>query len=56
MWQSISERRRWALVVALVALALAAINVWWVHTYRRGYPFSVDEAAYTTIALVDYET
>ena len=55
MWRSISERRRWAAVVALAALALAAINVWWVSTYRQGYPLDVDEAGYTAIALVDYE-
>jgi 4-amino-4-deoxy-L-arabinose transferase-like glycosyltransferase len=54
VWQSISERRRWALVVLAAALALAVLNVWWVATYRRGYPFDVDEAGYTTYALVNY--
>lgn len=49
-----SERARWALVVALGALALVAINVWWVATYRHGYPLNVDEAGYTSIGLVDY--
>lgn len=49
-----SESARWALVVALGALALAAINLWWVAEYRHGYPFNVDEAGYTAIGLVDY--
>jgi 4-amino-4-deoxy-L-arabinose transferase-like glycosyltransferase len=49
-----SEGARWALVVAFGALALAAINLWWVAEYRHGYPFNVDEAGYTTIGLVDY--
>lgn len=49
-----SERARWALIVALGALLLVALNVWWVATYRHGYPFDVDEAGYTSIALIDY--
>lgn len=49
-----SDRARWALVVAIGALALVAINLWWVAEYRHGYPFNVDEAGYTSIGLVDY--
>jgi len=49
-----SETARWALVVAAGALLLVALNVWWVATYRHGYPFNVDEAGYTSIALTDY--
>jgi hypothetical protein len=41
-------------VVLAVGLALAALNVWWLATYRHGYPFDVDEAGYTTFALVNY--
>ncbi len=51
---ALSERARWALVVAAGALLLVAIDVWWVATYRHGYPLDVDEAGYTTIALADY--
>lgn len=49
-----SERARWALVVAIGALALVAVNLWWVAEYRHDYPFNVDEAGYTAIGLVDY--
>lgn len=49
-----SERLRWALVVALGALLLLALDAWWVATYRHGYPLNIDEAAYTTIGLNDY--
>jgi len=49
-----SERARWALVVAVGALALVVINLWWIAEYRHGYPFNVDEAGYTSIGLVDY--
>lgn len=49
-----SQRARWALIVALGSLALVALDVWWVATFRHGYPFDVDEAGYTSIALADY--
>src|ERR1044072_6595475 len=42
-----SERTRWALVVAVGALLLAALNLWWVMRFREGYPFDIDEAGYT---------
>jgi hypothetical protein len=35
-------------------LVVAAIDIWWVMTYRHGYPFDVDEAGYTTFGLIDY--
>jgi 4-amino-4-deoxy-L-arabinose transferase-like glycosyltransferase len=54
MWQRASAKARWALVVAVGALILAAINVWWFETYRHGYPFDIDEAGYTTFGLIDY--
>jgi len=54
MWQRLSPRARWGLLVALVALALAALDVWWFETYRHNFPFDVDEAGYTTFGLVDY--
>lgn len=54
MWAGVSERRRWALIVLVAALLLAALDLWWVHTYRQGYPLSIDEAGYTSIALGDY--
>jgi hypothetical protein len=49
-----SAGARWALVVALGALALAALNLWWVLSYRQGYPLNVDESGYTAIGLSDY--
>jgi 4-amino-4-deoxy-L-arabinose transferase-like glycosyltransferase len=45
---------RWALIVALGCLVMAAINVWWVATYRHGYPMDVDENGYTMIGVVDF--
>jgi Dolichyl-phosphate-mannose-protein mannosyltransferase len=49
-----SERARWTLAVAVGVLLLMALNLWWVLTYRQGYPLNVDEAGYTSIALVDW--
>lgn len=49
-----SERARWALIVAAGVLALVALNLWWVLTYRKGFPLNVDEAGYTSIALTDW--
>jgi hypothetical protein len=49
-----SERLRWALVVAAAGLALLAVDAWWIASHRHGYPLNIDEAAYTTIGLVDY--
>lgn len=54
MWQRTSLGKRWALLVAVVALLLAAINVWWFLTYRDGYPLDIDEAGYTAFGLADY--
>jgi hypothetical protein len=54
VWRSISERGRWALVVLAAALTLAAVNAWWVATYRHGFPFDVDEAGYSTFAVVEH--
>lgn len=49
-----SERARWALIVAAGTLVLVGINLWWVFTYRKGFPLNVDEAGYTSIALTDH--
>lgn len=49
-----SERARWALVVAVGALLLAAFHVWWIATHRYGYPLNIDEAGYTAIGVIDY--
>ncbi len=49
-----SERARWALAVAAGTLVLVGINLWWVLTYRQGFPLNVDEAGYTSIALTDH--
>jgi 4-amino-4-deoxy-L-arabinose transferase-like glycosyltransferase len=50
----LSSTRKWALVVLVGCIALAAVNVWWVATHRHGYPFDVDEAGYTMIGLNDW--
>jgi 4-amino-4-deoxy-L-arabinose transferase-like glycosyltransferase len=49
-----SESARWALIVAAGTLLLVGINLWWVLTYRHGFPLNVDEAGYTSIALTDH--
>lgn len=49
-----SERARWALVVAIGTLLLAAVHIWWIATYRHGYPLDVDEAGYIGIGVTDY--
>jgi len=49
-----SERTRWTLAVAVGVLLLAALNFWWVLTYRKGFPLNVDEAGYNAIALTDW--
>jgi Dolichyl-phosphate-mannose-protein mannosyltransferase len=54
MLPALSQRVRWALVVAAGMLLLVAIDVWWVATYRHGYPLDIDEAGYTLIGFVDY--
>ncbi len=54
MWARVSERGRWALVVLLAALALVALDAWWIATFRHGYPFDVDEAGYMSISLNNY--
>jgi hypothetical protein len=49
-----SERARWTLIVAAGVLALVAVNLWWVLTYRKGLPLNVDEAGYASIGLTDW--
>jgi 4-amino-4-deoxy-L-arabinose transferase-like glycosyltransferase len=45
---------RWALIVAAGCVVMAAINVWWVATYRHGYPMDVDENGYTMIGVINF--
>ena len=45
---------RWALIVAIGCLVIAAINVWWIATYRHGYPMDVDENGYTMIGIINF--
>jgi hypothetical protein len=54
MWQRASTTQRWAVAVAVGALILVAIDVWWFVTYRDGFPLNVDEAGYTSIGLIDW--
>jgi Dolichyl-phosphate-mannose-protein mannosyltransferase len=51
---SLSQRARWALIVAAGCLLLAAFHVWWIAAHRKGYPLNVDEAGYLAIGIVDY--
>ncbi len=39
--------------LAFLVTAVVVVDVWWVMTNRRGYPFDIDEAGYLTRALVD---
>lgn len=52
--RNLSPAWRWALIVAIGCLVMAAINVWWVATYRHGYPMDVDENGYTMIGIIDF--
>jgi 4-amino-4-deoxy-L-arabinose transferase-like glycosyltransferase len=52
--QNLTPSWRWALIVALGCLAMVAINVWWIATYRHGYPMDVDENGYTMIGVIDW--
>jgi len=54
VWQRASAAQRWAVVVAIGALVLVAIDIWWIATYRQGFPLNVDEAGYTSIGLIDW--
>jgi hypothetical protein len=54
MWQRASAVQRWAMVVAVGALVLVAIDVWWFVTYRDGFPLNVDEAGYISIGVIDW--
>jgi 4-amino-4-deoxy-L-arabinose transferase-like glycosyltransferase len=53
-WQNLGPAWRWALIVTAGCLVMAAINVWWVATYRHGYPLDVDENGYTMIGVIDF--
>jgi 4-amino-4-deoxy-L-arabinose transferase-like glycosyltransferase len=50
MWERVSPRARWALIVLLAALALVALDAWWIAEHRHGYPLDIDEAGYMWIA------
>jgi hypothetical protein len=50
----LSPAQRWAIIVALGALLVAAIDIWWFDTYRAGFPFDIDEAGYTAFGLADH--
>ena len=52
--QNLSPAWRWALIVAAGCVAMAALNVWWIATYRHGYPMDVDENGYTMIGVIDF--
>jgi len=54
MRDRLSENWRWAIVVAVGCLVLAAIHLWWVVSYRDGFPLNVDEAGYTAIGVNNY--
>lgn len=48
------NRARWLLLTAAGVLAVVAMNVWWVATYRHGYPLTIDEAGYIAFGLIDH--
>lgn len=45
---------RWIFIVTVGILAIAAMNVWWVATYRHGYPLTIDESGYIAFGLIDH--
>jgi hypothetical protein len=49
-----SENRGWLLAVVTGIAMIVAMNVWWIATYRHGYPLTIDESGYTAFALEDY--
>jgi 4-amino-4-deoxy-L-arabinose transferase-like glycosyltransferase len=48
------NRRRWLLLTTAGILAIVAMNVWWVATYRHGYPLTIDESGYIAFGLIDH--
>ena len=52
--RNLSPAWQWALIVTAGCLVMAAINVWWVATYRHGYPMDVDENGYTMIGIINF--
>jgi hypothetical protein len=54
MRERLTDNWRWAIVVAIGCLVLAAIHLWWVVRYRDGFPLNVDEAGYTAIGVNNY--
>lgn len=52
--QNLSPAWRWALIVALGCLVMAAIHIWWVIEFRRDFPLNVDEAGYTAIGVNNF--
>jgi hypothetical protein len=47
-------RVRWLAVVLAGLVLLVAMDLWWVVTYRHGYPLTIDEAGYIAFGLVDH--
>lgn len=52
--QQLSPAWRWALIVAAGCLFLGAVHLWWIVSYRKGFPLNVDEAGYTAIGVNNY--
>ena len=48
------NKRFWFAVFLLGLLAIVAMNVWWIATYRHGYPLTIDESGYIAFALEDH--
>ncbi len=42
-------------ILAAMVLATVGVNLWWLATNRRGYPFDIDESGYLSRALTDGE-
>lgn len=45
---------RWALIVAVGCLAMAAVHLWWVIEFRQDFPLNVDEAGYMAIGVNNF--
>lgn len=52
--QNLTPAWRWALIVALGCVLMAAIHMWWVVKFRHNFPLNVDENGYMAIGVNNF--